>query len=136
ESEFRRLATRRRRADVASQVPSGDCGAGFAGRLIFSLCQEHYMLLYKAMYKTIDEGVHAEVLNFPGTISFGADLEEGRRMLASALVDMAETNAIRGEPLPTPDTHCTDPNADLEEPILCRLASSFSTPMVRPALGK
>jgi predicted RNase H-like HicB family nuclease len=75
------------------------------------------MLIYKAMYKTINEGVHAEVLDFPGAISFGADLEEARSMLASALVDMAETNVMHGEPLPTPDPTRTDPDAELEEPI-------------------
>jgi predicted RNase H-like HicB family nuclease len=82
------------------------------------------MLIYKAMYKTIDEGVHAEVLDFPGAISFGADLEEARRMLASALVDMAETNVIHGEPLPTPDPTCTDPDAELEEPIYLLLSAT------------
>ncbi len=75
------------------------------------------MLTYKAMYKYLNEGVHAEVLDFPGAISFGADLAEARRMLASALVDMAETNLLRGEPLPVPDPTCTNPEADLEEPI-------------------
>ena len=40
------------------------------------------MLTYKAMYKYLAEGVHAEVLDFPGVISFGADLHEARRMLA------------------------------------------------------
>ena len=44
------------------------------------------MLTYKAMYKFLDQGVHAEVLDFPGTITFGATLEEARRLLASALV--------------------------------------------------
>ena len=82
------------------------------------------MLTYKAMYKMIDEGVHAEVLDFPGAISFGADLEEARRMLASALVDMAETNFLHGEPLPTPDPSCTDPDADLEEPIFLLLSAT------------
>ena len=75
------------------------------------------MLTYKAMYKFLDQGVHAEVLDFPSTITFGADLEEARRLLASALVDMAETNLLRGEPLPQPDSSCTDPEADFEEPI-------------------
>lgn len=75
------------------------------------------MLTYKAMYKNIDEGVHGEVLDFPGAIAFGADLNEARRMLASALVDMAETNLLLGEPLPRPDPTVTDPEADLEEPI-------------------
>ncbi len=82
------------------------------------------MLTYKAMYKTIDEGVHAEVLDFPGAISFGADLEEARRMLASALVDMAETNMLLGEPLPTPDPTSTDPDAELEEPIYLLLSAA------------
>jgi len=75
------------------------------------------MLTYKAMYKFLDEGVHAEVLDFPGVISCGADLEEARRHLASALVDMAETNLIQGDPLPPPDPSRTDAEADLEEPI-------------------
>jgi predicted RNase H-like HicB family nuclease len=75
------------------------------------------MLTYKAMYKFLDQGVHAEVLDFPGTITFGENLEDARRSLASALVDMAETNLLRGEPLPQPDPSCTDPEADLEEPI-------------------
>ena len=75
------------------------------------------MLIYKAMYKYVDEGVHPEVLDFPGVITFGADLDEVRRMLASALVDMAETNLLLGEPLPLPDPSQTNPDADLEEPI-------------------
>jgi predicted RNase H-like HicB family nuclease len=75
------------------------------------------MLTYKAMYKFLAEGVHAEVLDFPGVITFGDDLKEARRLLASALVDMAETNLLQGESLPQPDPACTDPEADLEEPI-------------------
>jgi predicted RNase H-like HicB family nuclease len=69
------------------------------------------------MYKYLDEGVHAEVLDFPGVISFGENLEEARRLLASALVDMAETNLLYGEPLPRPDPTSSDPDADIEEPI-------------------
>ncbi len=75
------------------------------------------MITYRAMYKYLDDAVHAEVLDFPGVITCGADLEEARRMLRSALVDMAETNLINGEPLPRPDPASTDPDADLEEPI-------------------
>jgi predicted RNase H-like HicB family nuclease len=75
------------------------------------------MLIYKAMYKFLDEGVHAEVLDFPGTISFAQSLEEARRSLASALVDMAETNLVKGESLPKPNPQVTDQEADLEEPI-------------------
>ena len=75
------------------------------------------MLTYKALYKFLDHGVHAEVLDFPGTITCGVNLEEARRLLASALADMAETNLLRGEPLPQPDPSLTDPEADIEEPI-------------------
>lgn len=82
------------------------------------------MLTYKAMYKFSEEGVHAEVLDFPGVISCGANLEEARRLLASALVDMAETNLIRGEPLPAPDPSRTDPEADLEEPVYLLLKAA------------
>ena len=75
------------------------------------------MLSYKAMYKYLDEGVHAEVLDFPGVITWGSDLDAARRLLASALVDMAETNLLKGEPLPQPNPTCTESDADLEEPI-------------------
>ena len=57
------------------------------------------MLTYRAMYKYLDKGVHAEVLDFPGVITCGENLEEARRLLASALVDMAETNLLHGESL-------------------------------------
>lgn len=92
------------------------------------------MLTYKAMYKFLDEGVHAEVLDFPGAITFGKDLEDARRMLASALVDMAETNLLLGEPLPLPDPNRTEPEADLEEPIhlLLTAASRSVNNLVSP----
>jgi predicted RNase H-like HicB family nuclease len=75
------------------------------------------MLTYRAMYKFLDDGVHAEVLDFPGVISCGQHLDEARAMLRSALVDMAETNLGLGESLPKPQPSATDPEADLEEPI-------------------
>ena len=75
------------------------------------------MLTYKAMYKFLERGVHGEVLDFPGTITFAEHLERARLSLANALVDMADTNLITGEPLPVPNSQLTDPEADLEEPI-------------------
>ena len=75
------------------------------------------MVTYKAMYKYLDEGVHAQVLDFPGVISVGKDLDDARRMLASALVDMAETNLMYGEALPHPDPSLHDADADIEEPL-------------------
>ena len=88
------------------------------------------MLTYRAMYKYLDNGVHAEVLDFPGVISCGGDLDEARRMLRSALVDMAETNLINGEPLPKPDPSCTDEDADLEEPIHLLLTATSKVAQV------
>ena len=75
------------------------------------------MITYRAMYKFLDDGVHAEVLDFPGAISSSPDLDEARRLLRSALTDMAETALQHGEALPPPNPSATDPEADLEEPI-------------------
>jgi predicted RNase H-like HicB family nuclease len=75
------------------------------------------MITYKAMYKFLPDGVHSEVLDFPGVVTCGHDLDEARRLLASALVDMAEVALQLGEALPRPDASATDPEADLEEPI-------------------
>lgn len=69
------------------------------------------------MYKFLEDGVHGEVLDFAGVITCGKDLNETRRLLASALVDMAETNLSLGEPLPMPNSSLTDSEADLEEPM-------------------
>ncbi|MEA1870929.1 MAG: type II toxin-antitoxin system HicB family antitoxin [Candidatus Bipolaricaulota bacterium] len=88
------------------------------------------MLTYKAMYKYINEGIHGEVLDFPGVITWGADLEETRRLLASALVDMAETNLLHGEPLPKPDPNSTGPDADLEEPIHLLLTAATRVALI------
>jgi predicted RNase H-like HicB family nuclease len=75
------------------------------------------MLTYKAAYKFTESICLGEVLDFPGTVSFGHNLEEARSQLSAALADMAETNLLRGEPLPLPDSTRTDPDADIEEPI-------------------
>jgi predicted RNase H-like HicB family nuclease len=82
------------------------------------------VLTYKAIYKSVEGGVHAEVLDFPGVISSGDDLGHARDMLASALVDMAETNLLAGEPLPKPNPAVSDPEADLEEPIHLLLSAT------------
>ena len=42
------------------------------------------MPVYKAMYKVLDNGVHAEVLDFPGVTSWGPDLDEARRLLSGS----------------------------------------------------
>ena len=58
---------------------------------------------YKAGYKYVSTGIHAQVLDFPAAITWGADLDEARRSLASALVDVAEAAVELGQPLPIPD---------------------------------
>lgn len=75
------------------------------------------MLVYKASYVYLQNGVHGEVVDFPGVISSGSRLNEIRKLLAGALEDMAETNILMGDPLPLPDSDATNPEADLEEPI-------------------
>jgi predicted RNase H-like HicB family nuclease len=75
------------------------------------------MLTYKSSYKSTEGIVIGEVLDFPGTIAYGHSLDDARRNLAEALRDMAETNLLKGEPLPLPDSSRTMPDADLEEPI-------------------
>jgi predicted RNase H-like HicB family nuclease len=90
------------------------------------------VLTYKAMYKFVEGGVHAEVLDFPGVITSASDLEPARRLLASALVDVAETSLLLGEPLPRPDASRTDDEADIEEPVHL-LLSAASHVSVAPA---
>ena len=63
------------------------------------------MLTYKAMFKFVEDEVHA------------ATLEEARRLLSSAFNDMAEIALSGGEALPLPNPQLTDKDADLEEPI-------------------
>ena len=75
------------------------------------------MITYRAMFKFLDDGVHAEVLDFPGVITCGDDLDEARRLLRSALADMAEETLLSGQALPSPNPSATDVEADLEEPI-------------------
>ena len=88
------------------------------------------MLTYKAMYKFLSDGVHGEVIDFPGVITCGKDLEEARNLLANALVDMAETNLMLGESLPSPDSQRSDSDADLEEPIHLILNASSKVKIV------
>jgi len=69
------------------------------------------------MYKFLADGVHGEVLDFPGVITCGRDIDEARELLGGALVDMAETNLAAGESLPHPDPTLANDEADLLEPI-------------------
>ena len=83
------------------------------------------MIAYTAGYKIDADGTHAEVLDFPGVLTCGADLAEARDMLADALVGMAEICLDAGECLPKPDPSITSSDFDVIEPI--RLILSAST---------
>jgi hypothetical protein len=84
------------------------------------------MLTYKAAYQFVEGGVHAQVLDFPSALTCGPDLTETRRLLASALLDLANYALEKGEALPIPNPHLSDPQADLEEPIHLHLQASTS----------
>ena len=89
------------------------------------------MLVYKASYKRLPDGVHGEVIDFPGVITCGRNISETRKLLAGALEDMAETNILIGEPLPQPNPDVRDSDADFDEPIHLILKAA-SQVTVRP----
>jgi hypothetical protein len=82
------------------------------------------MLRYKAGYKFVEGGVHAQVLDFPAAITYEAELADARRALGAALLDVAETRLELGQSLPAPGTSVTDPELDIEEPIYLHLSVS------------
>lgn len=82
------------------------------------------MIRYKAGYKFVDGGVHAQVIDFPAVITCDADLESARRGLAAALLDVAEGWLAAGDSLPIPNPHAADPDMDVEEPIYLHLTVS------------
>ncbi len=82
------------------------------------------MLQYKAGYKFVEGGVHTQLLDFPAAITCADNLEEARRELAGALVDVAEAALATGQPLPAPDPSVNNSEMDLEEPIYLHLQVS------------
>ncbi len=82
------------------------------------------MLQYKAGFKFVNGGVHAQVVDFPDAITCAGDLTEARRLLTAALLDVAETRLELGQSLPTPNPKATDPEMDFEEPIYLHLSVS------------
>ena len=88
------------------------------------------MLQYKAGYKFVEGGVHAQVLDFPAAITCGGDLTEARCLLAVALIDVAETLLELGQPLPVPKPQLSDAEMDIEEPIYLHLRASSAVDVV------
>lgn len=64
------------------------------------------------------------MLDFPAAITWGADLDEARRALVVALVDVAEAAIESGQPFPVPDPTVTNPEMDVEEPVYLHLTAS------------
>ena len=79
------------------------------------------MLRYKAGYKFVGGGVHAQVLDFPAAITCGTDLAEARQLLTGALIDIAESYVEVGQILPMPNALANDPEMDIKEPIYLEL---------------
>jgi predicted RNase H-like HicB family nuclease len=88
------------------------------------------MLTYRAAYQFVEGGVHTHLLDFPGAITAGADLAEARRLLASALRDLAAYALDQDEPLPRPDPSRSDPDAGLEEPMHVHLRASAAAKVI------
>ena len=82
------------------------------------------MLQYKAGYRFVGDGVHAQVLDFPAAITCADNLNDARRLLALALVDVAEAAMATGQALPIPDPQVRDAEMDIEEPIYLHLQVS------------
>jgi hypothetical protein len=88
------------------------------------------MIQYKAGYKFIGGGVHAQVLDFPAAITCADNLDDARRLLASALVDVAEAALETGSALPVPNPLACDAEMDIEEPIYLHLHVSSDVKQV------
>ncbi len=88
------------------------------------------MLQYKAGYKFVGDGVHAQVLDFPAAITCAPDLDEARRLLAIALVDVAEAAMESGGALSAPNPLQTNSEMDIEEPIYLHLHVSSDVQQV------
>ena len=61
------------------------------------------------------------MLDFPAAITCADDLADARRLLAIALVDVAEAAMETGQPLPVPNPQVRDSEMDIEEPIYLHL---------------
>lgn len=89
------------------------------------------MLRYHVAFYLPEPGgrmVVAEALDFPGAVSQGLDLADARRMISSAMEDLAQTLLERGEPLPRPDPDASAPGADLIELVPLPVEVGVSRP--------
>ena len=83
------------------------------------------MLQYHAAYYEIEDGWYlVRVLEFPGVISQGRNIEHARKMIKDALCLMAEYKLEQGESLPRPNPRARDKKAALVEPIKLRVRAN------------
>lgn len=75
-------------------------------------------MTYHAAYYPIEDGwFMVRVLDFPGVISQGRNVEHARRMIKDALRMMAEYKLESGESLPRPKPRTRDKKASLVESV-------------------
>jgi predicted RNase H-like HicB family nuclease len=80
------------------------------------------MLEYHAAFFPIEDGWYlAEVLDFPGVITQGKNLDDARYMIRDALRLMAECYLEDGKPLPKPNPRARNKKAQIVEPICLAL---------------
>ena len=76
------------------------------------------MLEYHAAYYVIEDGwFMAKVLDFPGVVTQGKNLDAAKKMLRSALQDMAIWYMEDGKAFPQPNPKLKDKKAVIVEPI-------------------
>jgi predicted RNase H-like HicB family nuclease len=74
------------------------------------------MLEYHAAYFEIEDGWYmAKILDFPGVVTQGKTLEAAKKMLRSALEDMAEWYMEDGQPFPPPNARAKNLKAEVVE---------------------
>jgi predicted RNase H-like HicB family nuclease len=89
------------------------------------------MLCYHVAYympKERDRMVVAEALDFPGVCTQGFDLSDARKMIASALEEMAQLLLEEGKPLPAPNPDAASDEADLMEVLPLTIEAGVGRP--------
>jgi len=123
-AEYRTIVKMHKTPTVGRLEAAAPPGKLHAAGCLMNDREEPSMLRYKAGYKYVDGGVHAQVLDFPAAITCAGDLAQARRLLGIALVDVAEAAVESGQALPVPDPEVFDAEMDIEEPIYLHLRAS------------
>ena len=72
---------------------------------------------HAAFYEGESDWIVAKLLDFPGVLSQGKTLASARRMIRSALQELAESLLQKGEGLPSPNPKAKDKKAIFQEVI-------------------